>query len=120
MIWDQTSPCATCPYRRSTKLSLWSEEEFTDLRRRDAVPLDSSVYACHSSAVRPEPERRPCVGWLLDQKRRDLPSIPLRLVLIRKSEARELLDQVNDGGSELYDSLQEMHEANYPRRRRAR
>lgn len=76
MIWDQEQPCATCPYRRSTKLSLWSEAKFIDLQRNDEVPLDSSVYACHSSAKLPEAERRPCAGWLLDQKRRNLPSIP--------------------------------------------
>jgi hypothetical protein len=121
MIWDQTKPCATCPYRRDTKRALWSEAEFIALRRHDAVPLDSPVYACHSSAVRPQPERRPCAGWLLDQKRRGLPSISLRLALIQKPEARELMDRVSDGGAELYDSIQEMHEANYPpRRRRAR
>lgn len=123
MIWDQETPCATCPYRRDTKLQLWREVEFIDLRTNDAEPLTSPVYACHSTGKLPEAERRPCAGWLLDQQRRGLPSIPLRLALIQKPEARELLDRVNAGGAELYDSIKEMHEANYPvraaRRRRA-
>ena len=114
MIWDRTSPCATCPYRRDVKLALWSEEEFVKLRRQDADPLTGAVYGCHSSAVKPVEERRPCAGWLLDQKRRNLPSIQLRLALIHKPEARELLDRVTDGGADLYDSIQEMHETNYP------
>ena len=114
VIWDQETPCATCPYRRDTKLQLWREVEFTDLRAKDSEPMTSPVYGCHSSAKLPEAERRPCAGWLLDQKRRNIPSIPLRVALIRTPEARELLDKVNDGGADLYDSIKEMHEANYP------
>lgn len=120
MIWDQDKPCATCPYRRDAKLALWSEEEFIKLRQQDADPLTGAVYGCHSSAVKPAEERRPCAGWLLDQKRRGLPAIQLRLALIRNEAARALMDRLDPGGVELYDSIEEMHEANYPRRRRRR
>lgn len=120
MIWDQETPCATCPYRRDTKLQLWKEVEFTDLREKDAEPMSAPIYQCHSTAKRPDAERRPCAGWLLDQQRRNIPSIQLRLKLIHSEEARQLLDRVNPGDAELYDSIQEMHETNYPPPRRRR
>lgn len=120
MIWDQQQPCATCPYRRDVKLALWAEAEYVDLREKDATPLTAPIYQCHSSAKLPEAERRPCAGWLLNQISRNVPSIPLRLTLIRNPEARELLARVTDGGAKLYDSLEEMHLANYPPRRRKR
>ena len=37
------------------------------------------IFQCHSDIQKPSMERSMCAGWLLDQKKRDLPSISLRL-----------------------------------------
>lgn len=121
MKWDISEPCATCPYRRSSKLALWAEVEFTDLIEKDSSEL-GCMFACHSFRKEPEESHRPCVGWLIDQKKRRAPSILLRVQLVRNPEAMDLFNRVSESGLDLYDSIQQMYRANYPkaaRRRRA-
>lgn len=110
-VYDLKAPCATCPYRRETRLALWDKYEFDNLKEQDAQPL-GRAFGCHS--YKPPEDQRPCVGWLLDQKRRGTPSIALRIELGKSDEAAEHYKQLSEDGLDLYQSIEEMAEANYP------
>ena len=112
MKWDIRTPCASCPYRRDTRLGLWSKEEFIDLLRADRVEgLKAPLYACHGSAKQPEPTV--CAGWLLDQRRRGVPkNIGLRLALLTDTEAAACFEEV-ECLAPTYDSIEEMALANF-------
>jgi hypothetical protein len=104
--WDTLSPCSSCPYRTDAQPAKWAREEFDNLQAQDADPLNGGVFGCHATIKHDPPSN--CAGWLLDQQRRGLPSIQLRLALIRNPEARDCLDKVSDGGHELYESIEDM------------
>lgn len=106
------TPCPSCPYRRDARPEFWHPTEFVRLLANDANSLEGGIYHCHQGRKLP-PE-----GWLLDQKKRGLPSIKLRLLLLTNPESCELLETVHDGGLSLYDSIEEMCEANGVDRRR--
>ena len=108
MKWSTRTPCKSCPYRRDAPLGFWAWDEFVNLEFQDSDPVNGHTFGCHGTKSDPDV----CAGWLLDQKRRGLPSIQLRLHLMTNEEARECLEQVNDGGHVLYDSIAEMIEAN--------
>lgn len=112
MDWSITEPCATCPYRRSSKLRLWQWVEFENLLANDEDELNGNVFACHSTAKKTE--QSVCAGWLLDQKRRGTPSIRLRIALIRDAAATRCHREVVDRDGDLYPSICEMVRANYP------
>ena len=112
MKWDTREPCQSCPYRKDVRTQYWAKEEYEGLLKADAEPVMGAVFGCHQTRKHEKPSI--CGGWLLDQKNRGLPSIQLRLSLIRNKEAVDCLDQVSDGGHELYGSIAEMVEANYP------
>ncbi len=116
MKWDIDKPCATCPYRRETKRALWHRSEFQNLQAQDHDELNGHVFGCHSFCKEPREEHRPCIGWLLDQKKRNAPSIQLRLVLMGNREAAALYNRVTRRGLDLYNSIDEMVRANYPTR----
>lgn len=105
-------PCNNCPYRRDAPTEFWHREEFEKLLESDADPLNGHLFACHKS-IDILPEDRPaCIGWLLDQRKRGLPSIQLRLKLMRDPVLLEVLEQATDDGLDLFDSIEEMCAAN--------
>lgn len=113
MKWDDpdhVSPCSSCPYRRDAKLGFWAEAEFTKLHQNlgDAGNVKGSVYGCHADGKKPDDEVRPCIGWMLDQKRRGVESIPLRIALIMSKAAEDLFERISDAGLDLYESAEEM------------
>jgi hypothetical protein len=110
MSWETRKPCKSCPYRKDVPLGTWAQEEFDNLLAQDADPIRGSMFGCHKYRHRPD-EAHVCAGWLLDQKSRNLPSTPLRIALIRSEEAQRAIEEVTDGGLELYDSIEEMTEA---------
>jgi len=110
--WDQKQPCKGCPFRRDTPIGIWDWGHYVELQEQDADELNGSLFACHKYRLLPQSERRPCAGWLLDQRRRRVPSIRLRLALIGKPEALALFEELRDGGFPLYSSLDEMCAAN--------
>jgi hypothetical protein len=112
MKWDTKQPCESCPYRRDSKLKFWCESEFESLLANDASPILGHMFGCHGTRKNENPSI--CAGWLLDQIDRGLPSIMLRMSIIHSEEAVKLLDEVTDGGYELYSSIEEMVRANYP------
>ena len=110
MKWDTKSPCGSCPYRKDAPLGLWHPAEFDNLLKQDGNEMQGAAFGCHATIKAENPSV--CAGWLLDQKKRGIPSIQLRLHLMQNSEALQCLEEVNSGGHELYDSIREMVEAN--------
>lgn len=110
MKWDTREPCKSCPYRKDAPLAMWDIREFIQVLANDADELRGGVYGCHATRHRQEPSV--CAGWLVDQKRRGLPSIQLRLLLLKHTDAVNCLEEVSDGGHELFASIEEMVRAN--------
>lgn len=110
-----TKPCGTCPYRRSTPLGVWDKAEYDNLRDQDRREFGGSTFGCHLG------DDTYCRGWLADQKKRGVPSIMLRLLLMtNKNGIGELFESVDKNDPDLYNSISEMCEANegraFPRR----
>lgn len=112
MKWDTKQPCESCPYRRDAKLEFWHPDHFKKLLQDDRNPVTGPIYGCHATRKREVPSV--CAGWLLNQKSRREPSIQLRLALMRHDEAVKLYEEISAGGLDLYDSIEEMVEANFP------
>lgn len=115
MRWDDEThltPCAKCPYRKDAPLRLWHPDEFRNLLRQDADPMNGRLFGCHNDGKKPKEEQRPCVGWLLDQKRRGTPSIQLRLALMRNEKAVMMYERISAAGLKLYRTIQAMCRAN--------
>jgi len=109
MKYDTMEPCRSCPYRIDAPLGLWHPSEFENLAATERSQL-GAVFGCHATRHRREPSV--CAGWLLKQRDADVPSIALRVELSRTPGAAEALRTVSDGGHELYDSVEDMIEAN--------
>lgn len=121
---DPSAPCGTCPYRRSTPVGVWDQYEYDKLRAMDAIDPQEAmarsaageeislrkllgvIYNCHLN------DGTICRGWLADQKRRNIPSIALRLELTRRPELVQTLEKVDATDPDLYDSVAEMCAAN--------
>lgn len=101
------TPCKNCPYRKDAPLQLWSKDEFSDLIKKDADYM-GATYGCHKN------NGSVCVGWLMDQDKRNFPSIMLRLSLSKSHVTREYLDSLYCK-TELFKSIQEMAHANFPK-----
>lgn len=112
----QVVPCDNCPYRKDSPRRHWSAQEFRDLMAAEEAPF-GSLYACHKEIEIPISERGFCAGWLLDQKKRNLPSIRLRLILLQDPSAVLAHQNVSDGGHEMFASVKAMCRANGVRRR---
>lgn len=110
------SPCAKCPYRKDAPLRLWHRDHFRKLLRDDENEVGGPLYGCHNDGKRPREEVRPCVGWLLDQRRRGTPSIQLRLALVGNKVAQDMYASISNAGLRLYTSIQAMCRANGVRR----
>jgi hypothetical protein len=119
----QKTPCENCPYRLDAPRKLWHRSEFENLLATERDTF-GSTFACHKTKDLPADRRGFCAGWLLDQKRRGVPSIALRLALSSMSSgadaARAAYEAVTDGGHKLFKSVEAMCRANgvRPQRRR--
>lgn len=102
----KTTPCANCPYRKDAPLALWSVDEFKALLDSDKDTI-GTVYQCHKK------DGNVCVGWLINQNNRRLPSIALRLQLSKQNITREYLDQLHCK-TPMFDTIEEMCQANFP------
>lgn len=102
----RTQPCNNCPYRLDAPLQHWSIDEFKDLMASDNDYM-GKVYGCHKN------DGHVCVGWLMNQDKRRLPSIALRISLSTNKVTREYLDKLHCK-SGLFESIEEMAVANFP------
>jgi len=109
--FDMTSPCASCPYRRSAPPWFWAKEEFETLLHHDRIPMPGAIYACHGSGKLPE--AHVCAGWLLDQRNHGYPSIALRLRFLNDPAAIDCAEKITCD-EPVYDSVEEMIAYNYP------
>lgn len=107
--YSRTSPCNNCPYRKDAPLQMWDKHEFDKLLANEKTtdPLGCPVYGCHKA------DGHVCIGWLMNQDKRYFPSILLRMSLSSNKVGREYLDKLHSK-SEMYGSVEEMCEANYP------
>lgn len=99
-------PCSDCPYRKDAPIRLWAIEEFVDLLNSEKE-MFGKTYGCHKN------NGHTCVGWLMNQDERNLPSISLRLSLSKNNVTREYLDNLKYD-VKRYKTIQEMAIANYP------
>jgi hypothetical protein len=104
--FDCNTPCKTCPYRKDAVLRLWAKEEFERLLESES-DFFGVTYGCHKKTG------SICVGWLMDQDRRNHPSIALRIQLIKNNITREYLDSLHCD-VEMFGSVEMMIRANYP------
>lgn len=109
MNYSRKSPCNDCPYRKDAPLQKWDKEEFKKLLANETTndPLGCTVYGCHKN------DGHVCVGWLMDQDKRNHPSIKLRISLSQNNVTRQYLDGLKCK-SKTYNSVKEMIKANYP------
>ena len=112
MKYDRRQPCNSCPYRKDAKLGFWHKEHFLTLLANNRNEMHGALYMCHEDGKKPEEERGFCIGWLLDQKSRGVPLIPLRLHLMTSEEARKQYNEVNALKVRLWPSLEQMCMAN--------
>lgn len=115
------TPCKSCPYRKDVRVGFWDKVEFKNLLAQDADELNGSIFGCHEDRKKPDEDRRLCIGWVLDQKRRNVPSIRLRLMLARQGDKGlgDLMADASDGGVALYPTLKTMCRANGVRPKKA-
>ena len=104
--YDRRESCAQCPYRTDAPLAKWHPDHFVKLLRDDADLFTAPVYGCHNR------DGNVCVGWLLDQRDRDLPNIRLRLSLARSPEFITQLREAHDGDHPRFESVRAMCLAN--------
>lgn len=100
------SPCNNCPYRLDAPLQHWSIEEFKDLIAKDNDCMGAS-YGCHKN------DGTLCTGFVMDQDKRNIPSITLRIDFSRMGVTVKDLDKLKCK-SKLFGSIKEMAIANYP------
>jgi hypothetical protein len=105
-LFHCTKPCNSCPYRTDTPVQHWAREEFEGVLEADKDPI-GKVYGCHKK------NGSICVGFLMDQDKRNFPSIALRISLSKHNVTREYLDKLTSPAP-LYRSIREMVGANFP------
>lgn len=109
-----TSPCANCPFLKTAPLALWDRDEYlklSDMEEREGDPSVSSMFMCHKGGRLPVKEREPCVGWLLNQRSRNVPSIALRLALGFSEEMQSQFEQL-EGLERCYETVAELVKIN--------
>jgi hypothetical protein len=105
MNYCRKQPCNNCPYRKDAPLKHWSIQEFRDLLASEKTQF-GTVYACHKK------DGHVCVGWLMNQDNRGLPSIALRISLSQNNVTREYLDNLTSPAP-MFLTVKGMCQANY-------
>lgn len=110
----RTEPCANCPFRRTAQLAYWHPAEYVGLAlmERDEENPEGPLFQCHKDRTKPQQERQLCVGWLMDQRRKGLPSIALRVRMTRDPGLRLQYGEMPQDDGFLYESVQELVDAN--------
>ncbi len=106
MEYKGKSPCKTCPYRKDVPLRHWAIEEFKGLLDSEKEQF-GRTYGCHKK------DDTVCKGWLMNQDKRNFPSIMLRLSLTKNKITREYLDKLTCA-VEMFDTVEDMCYTNYP------
>lgn len=109
-VKHRTHPCANCPYRKDAPLGLWHEDHYFDVIESEGSPL-GIVFQCHKDGEKPRKERSMCAGYLLDQKKRGLPSVALRAKVSCDELALKAFKRVRST-VEMFESATKMAIAN--------
>lgn len=113
---DQREPCAKCPHRKDAPLGLWHPDHFTELLDNDTRDF-GPAYGCHNQ------NGNLCIGWVLDQRKRHLPCLTLRIAMFEEGVAKQV-EEAHDGGHAMFESIAAMAVANLtappPPRKRSR
>lgn len=106
-VYAARKPCGNCPYRKDAPLRLWHRDEFKKVLDSEASPF-GSVFGCHKQ------NGELCIGWVLDQRRRNVPSVAFRMALVGKDGEAigKCLEESTDGGHELFPDVFSMCRAN--------
>lgn len=104
--FDKKQPCQNCPYRKDAPIAHWHISEFAQLLESEKSQF-GTVYGCHKG------DGQICVGWLMNQNKRRLPSIALRMALIKHNINSNHFSSLQCN-SEMFHTVEEMVEANYP------
>lgn len=86
-------------------LQLWDKYEFEKLLNQNEQW--GGVYQCHKK------DGHTCVGWLIKQLETGIPNLNLRMDLMKNKVPKEYFDSLQSP-CDLYGSVEEMIEANYP------
>lgn len=105
-LYHCTQPCGNCPYRTDSKKKLWHPDEFKKVLDSENDYM-GNTFLCHKQ------NGSICVGWLMDQDKRNLPSIMLRISLSKHNVTREYLDRLKSP-AKLYKNAIAMIKANFP------
>lgn len=117
--FDRRHPCGNCPFRQDAPLAYWHPTMYqmlADLAKREE-DVHAGVFGCHKDRALPPIERGMCVGWLLDQRARDTPSLSLRLALLRGGAAAQSQYREAERSGETWSSIDELVEMNLNRDR---
>lgn len=104
--FKSNTPCKNCPYRKDAPLRLWHNHHYLDLLKYEKEYF-GVVYACHKK------NGCVCIGWLMMQDKNRLPSISLRMKLMKENIGESYLDSLHSK-SEMYETTADMVLANYP------
>ena len=86
------------------------------IQRREENPTASSLFLCHKDKDKPAGQRGLCGGWMLDQRRRNIPSLALRMACIT-SKGDALATQLAEitGTGDCYEDVDELIRLNLAR-----
>lgn len=105
-------PCAACPYRKDAPRGFWDPSHFADVIAQDHDV--GHAFGCHLGPV--DGKQDSCIGWLADQKRRNVPNIGTRLRIITSADERDRFERIDENDPNLYQSIAAMVRANRGRR----
>ena len=125
MKYERREPCPNCPFRTDAPLAYWAPEEYVrlaDLERVEGQPESATAsFGCHKDRHGPVEDRQYCVGWLVHQRERGVPSIALRFALVASRDREAVVEQFEQAkvpdGVALYPSVQDLVAANLRRDR---
>ncbi len=105
-LFHCTQPCGNCPYRTDSPKAHWHKIEFEKVLASENDQM-GNTFLCHKN------NGSICVGWLMDQDKRRLPSIMLRIALSKHNITREYMDKLHSPAP-LYKDIKAMIKANFP------
>lgn len=111
---ERRKPCPNCPFRKDAKLAYWAPGEYLMIRDLDAKQgnIESqTVFGCHKDRHGPREDQEVCIGWMLYQRANGIPSIALRLKLMREPECAKQYNEAEADG-EMYETIDELVETN--------
>jgi len=99
------SPCKDCPYRTDAPLAKWDKTHFDDLLASEGDYM-GKIYKCHKN------NGSACKGWLMNQWAHGLPSIALRIEMIKQKPPSAYMASLSCK-VKLYPNVQAMCDANF-------